>query len=191
MIDPAVYARVVKYAAAEEPAATPSTDSDLQHMLKELHFDRDTREGGSNADHTKKLVLADKLQEHGRDLEAAVLRDGHPVKVDGLKMDLSTGVTQWTGGQIKPDHPAFGWPGGTPIYYRHPRSGAVRCPGCMNRTAAERAESLAVGEEPDDFHVHPREFRGYGHEEGPPIECDECNNQIESAYGDPENPDDE
>jgi hypothetical protein len=173
------YGRALKFAAEGEPA-TPNP-ADLQHLLKDLHYDQDTKEGGRNADHTKRGVIADRLQEEGRDHEASLLRDGHPVTVDGLKTKSGGG---WEGGKVVPYYPSHSWPGGIPLYY-HAKDGSVFCPDCADRFANRRARDLAAGEETNDPHpLH--ELTMGGHEEGPSMGCDECGGEIESAYGDPD-----
>jgi hypothetical protein len=72
--------------------------------------------------------------------------------------------------------PGYAWPGGYPIYYLMrdddmPHDAPyVVCPTCAN--APRTPECNPVASE--------------AHYEGPPLECEECNGQIESAYGDPD-----
>lgn len=63
--------------------------------------------------------------------------------------------------------PAFAWPGGYPIFYVAGDRDAI-CPDCANDTDKQ----LSI----TNYDVHW---------EGAPMECEECNAQIESAYGDP------
>lgn len=93
------------------------------------------------------------------------------------------------GGEIKPDYSEFAWPGGAPLIYHHRRGAVSVCPECLNRYAEERAKDLAAGEEPQT--EHPKSFIADTHEEGPAFECDDCGKRITSAYGDPDNPDEE
>ena len=65
--------------------------------------------------------------------------------------------------------PAFAWPGGYPMYY-FDKHGDVLCPRCANR---EIDDSAAI-------------VNGGVYWEGPIIQCDDCGEDIESAYGDPE-----
>lgn len=178
------YSRVSKYNAG------PSTDGDLQHLLKKLNYDQQTRAGGSEADHTFRGVVADKLQDHGRDYEAALLRDGHPVRIDGLTIDVSGDGIKYTGGVLKPNYSSYTDYGSYPLVYHSDKHGTF-CGDCVNAIANRRAESLATGDEVEWHDPHPSELRPFTHEEGPPIECDGCNKPIKSAYGDPDNPEDE
>ncbi len=65
--------------------------------------------------------------------------------------------------------PEFAWPGGYPLYY-FDGEGNNLCAGCARKN--EEYSSPIVGADI--------------HEEGPPISCDQCSTEIESAYGDPE-----
>lgn len=70
--------------------------------------------------------------------------------------------------------PTYAWPGGYPIIY-HTRRGLTICPECANKTEQDEIDDpVAQG---DVFW------------EGPPIECDDCDRLIESAYGDPDGED--
>ena len=69
--------------------------------------------------------------------------------------------------------PAYAWPGGYPLVYITPESSCL-CADCAKE----------VYNDPDEF----EEFKPstqFIHYEGPPIYCEECNNDIPSAYGDP------
>jgi hypothetical protein len=70
--------------------------------------------------------------------------------------------------------PAYAWPGGYPMYYVT-RDGLTICPQCANAT--DRAT--------DDPPV-----AGDVYWEGPSMTCDDQGETIESAYGDPDAPDD-
>ena len=73
--------------------------------------------------------------------------------------------------EIRDDYgllPAYAWPGGYPIFYLD-RDNSTLCPDCANADES--------GAEAWDTYL-----------EGPTIHCDECNAEIESAYGDPDNP---
>lgn len=65
--------------------------------------------------------------------------------------------------------PAFAWPGGYPIIYIT-RDGMTVCPDCANREIDDAQAAIA-------YDVYW---------EGPAILCDDCNTEIESAYGDPD-----
>lgn len=73
---------------------------------------------------------------------------------------------------------AFAWPGGYPIYY-YPKneqghlSGDVMCPACATK---ERFTTAFVADV---------------YWEGPPEQCCECGAELESAYGDPDEGEDE
>jgi len=63
---------------------------------------------------------------------------------------------------------AFAWPGGYPLVYMTGNHDfATLCPSC----ATKEYDNIEA------FHVYY---------EGPPIICDECYTEIESAYGDPD-----
>jgi len=73
---------------------------------------------------------------------------------------------------------AYAWPGGYPVLYLT-QDGGDLCPGCANgQNGSDASETI------DDpqwllvaYHVYY---------EGPPITCDHCGGETESAYGDPE-----
>lgn len=68
--------------------------------------------------------------------------------------------------------PAFAWPGGYPIYYLD-SDNCVLCPKCANKHLADEQENFRPA--------------AYGvHYEGEPLICEQCNAEIESAYGVPE-----
>jgi hypothetical protein len=73
---------------------------------------------------------------------------------------------------------AFAWPGGYPIFYLCEDSG-VLCPDC-----ARTVDGDPEGYPQDDpqWHIVAADV----HWEGAPMFCDNCNAEIESAYGDPE-----
>jgi hypothetical protein len=64
--------------------------------------------------------------------------------------------------------PAFAWPGGYPMLYLTACNG-ILCADCATKHTDERDPVEAW-----DIHW-----------EGPPESCEECNREIESAYGDP------
>jgi hypothetical protein len=70
------------------------------------------------------------------------------------------------------NYPSHAWPGGYPIYYLDSGANDL-CPSCANKFMTH---SYAPNR-PIAFDIHY---------EGSPIQCDECNAQIESAYGDPD-----
>jgi hypothetical protein len=73
---------------------------------------------------------------------------------------------------------AYAWPGGYPIVY-FAGDGGVICPTCANTR---------------DYFIAPTPHADQQwllvaadiHWEGPPLQCDGCNADIESAYGEPE-----
>lgn len=72
--------------------------------------------------------------------------------------------------------PAYAWPGGYPLIYLDKRD-RVMCPACANLPKHERSNcGNPIG--------------GDVYWEGPELECDECGEMIQSAYGDPDAPDD-
>lgn len=72
--------------------------------------------------------------------------------------------------------PAFAWPGGYPILY-YCKDGTELCPDCANLAL----ENFGVGEEDK-----PKLADVYY--EGPSVFCGHCNKEVESAYGDPDAP---
>jgi hypothetical protein len=84
---------------------------------------------------------------------------------------------------------AFAWPGGYPIEYRDGH-GCVICPDCATNALYEsRRVALleALGFEVDNFvddRDVPVDYDIYY--EGPTQYCEECNAEIESAYGNPD-----
>lgn len=143
-------------------------------LLKGLTFpDWLGRKHHAHADHNSRLVAADALQEVGRDEDAHLLRTDTPLRHD-----------EYTGA-IHPDFPPYAWPGGTPIVYAT-KDGSALCHRCANREASRWAEDQKDSDEVGWMAGHPDSLTAHGHEEGPPIHCDGCNAEIESAYGDPE-----
>lgn len=65
----------------------------------------------------------------------------------------------------------FAFPGGHPILYND-GDNSVLCPKCATMSLDDEVESFR----PVDWFIHY---------EGPPEHCEECNVEIESAYGDP------
>ncbi len=65
---------------------------------------------------------------------------------------------------------SFAWPGGYPIIYLC-KDGGVVCPQCANENDWNGEQGVENG---DIFW------------EGPAMSCDNCNAEIESAYGDPD-----
>lgn len=73
---------------------------------------------------------------------------------------------------------AYAWPGGYEICYVL-NDGDLLCHSCAN-------DNLLRTIDPDDdqFYIVDADV----HWEGPPIYCDHCNREIESEYGDPDEP---
>jgi hypothetical protein len=70
--------------------------------------------------------------------------------------------------------PAYAWPGGYPIYYLDGDNSCL-CAACATKSASD----------PDEVpQFKPVAFDVYY--EGPTMQCDSCNADIESAYGDPD-----
>jgi hypothetical protein len=67
--------------------------------------------------------------------------------------------------------PAYAWPCAYPIYYLTEDAGII-CPKCANSDDCNRSDIDIV-----DYGIHW---------EGAPIICANCNSEIESAYGDPD-----
>lgn len=70
--------------------------------------------------------------------------------------------------------PAFAWPGGYPILYLD-RDNSVLCADCATKSLDDADELPQF--KPVDFYVFY---------EGPSDFCAQCNIEIESAYGEPE-----
>lgn len=104
--------------------------------------------------------------------------------------------------------PAFSSFGGYPIYYVN-RDNEILCADCANRAMVEHTRASAllalfgVADDPDweecpDWQwelirgewVDPDSLpiASDAHYEGATLQCDECNAEIESAYGDPDEP---
>jgi hypothetical protein len=69
--------------------------------------------------------------------------------------------------------PAFAWPGGYPIYYLA-RENSVLCAGCATKALKDEDEMTEFKPVASDVHW-----------EGASLFCEQCNKEIESAYGDP------
>lgn len=65
-------------------------------------------------------------------------------------------------------YPAFAWPGGYPIVYMENNDDVI-CPDCANKNN-------------DTWHI----VGWFIFYEGPSRWCGECNTEMESAYGDPD-----
>ena len=78
--------------------------------------------------------------------------------------------------------PAYAWPGAYPIYYLCADNG-VLCPQCANNESAVRE-----AEEHPDYPGYDqwRIVAGDINWEDSDLTCDNCNQRIESAYGDQE-----
>jgi hypothetical protein len=80
--------------------------------------------------------------------------------------------------ELKDNHdgklPAFAWPGGYPIIYIDSHSSTL-CASCAQKSFDNPEETPAF--KPCAYDIYY---------EGPIIQCDGCNTDIESAYGDPE-----
>jgi len=70
--------------------------------------------------------------------------------------------------------PAFAWPGGYPMFYLD-KQGSTLCANCATK-------SLVDIEFAEDFGATDCDV----HWEGQPLICEECNCEIESAYGEPD-----
>jgi hypothetical protein len=75
--------------------------------------------------------------------------------------------------------PAYAWPGGDPLFYICADNG-ILCPACAN------GENGSLASEAPHLPVDWRLVGCDVHWEGPPLVCDHCNKEIESAYGDPD-----
>ncbi len=74
--------------------------------------------------------------------------------------------------------PVFAWPGGYPLIYLT-ADGNVLCPACANGEHGSDAH-----EDAEDCQWRLTSVDVYW--EGSPLQCDHCNEMIESAYGDPD-----
>lgn len=69
--------------------------------------------------------------------------------------------------------PAYAWPGGGNIVY-YDKDGNALCADCGHSELSDPSELYPLIEGSEIY------------EEGPTIQCERCNKDIESAYGDPE-----
>jgi len=76
--------------------------------------------------------------------------------------------------------PSYAWPGGYPLVYVDEYNNEL-CPDCANDFVRE----LANETDPDERDMVTRVTEWYIYHEGPSMCCDECNAEIESAYGNP------
>jgi len=72
---------------------------------------------------------------------------------------------------------SYAWPGGYPVYYLD-RDNCCLCPDCARICDGDEHKGQCT--ETTEFGVHY---------EGEPITCEECNREIESAYGVPDGDD--
>lgn len=72
---------------------------------------------------------------------------------------------------------SFAWPGGYPLFYYF-RDGSVICPDCVN-SEIETIDSDTRTKFGASFELAGCDI----HYEGEPVICDQCNAEIESAYG--------
>jgi hypothetical protein len=70
--------------------------------------------------------------------------------------------------------PAYAWPGGYPVVYMEKDNG-ILCPKCANEYNADRDNEDQL--QPVAYFIHY---------EGPAEQCERCNAEIESAYGEVE-----
>lgn len=105
---------------------------------------------------------------------------------DPPKKQAASGVDQLR--DEKGRLPAFAWPGGYPIIYVT-SDGEVMCADCASGENGSQARTVNG---PDD---NPRDgwfVNAYDvYYEGPPEHCVHCGTEIESAYGDPDAPEEE
>lgn len=83
--------------------------------------------------------------------------------------------------------PAWAWPGGYPIIYITADNSTL-CPDCANRKNGSLAR-LPMDVQPEDEFPDDKQWTIIGMDvyyEGPPLYCEHCNADINSAYGDPE-----
>jgi hypothetical protein len=73
--------------------------------------------------------------------------------------------------------PKFAWPGGYPIV-AFMEDGEIMCPECC----AKNRDAILEAERRDSWRIAGADIFW----EGPPVNCCNCNREIESAYGDPE-----
>ena len=70
--------------------------------------------------------------------------------------------------------PAYAWPGGYPIFYLL-ADNAVLCPACAN---GENGSDASPAHEDKQWRIVAADV----YWEGPPMCCEHCNGEIESAY---------
>lgn len=73
----------------------------------------------------------------------------------------------------KNELPAYAWPGGYPILYMTPDNN-ILCAACATKAYLD----------PEEFESF-KPYTFFINYEGPIIYCEECNEEQESAYGDP------
>lgn len=76
---------------------------------------------------------------------------------------------------------AYAWPGGYPLYYLTSDC-SVLCPDCVNSEIDRVDAEMRDPERHNQFQVVAVDV----HWEGEPMQCEHCNAEIESAYGDPD-----
>lgn len=74
--------------------------------------------------------------------------------------------------------PACAWPGGYPLYYLAADNEPI-CPKCVN--GEPQFADIFNGQD-KEWHIVSCDV----YYEGPPMQCANCNCNIESAYGDPD-----
>ena len=75
--------------------------------------------------------------------------------------------------------PAYAWPGGYQIVYTVADCEII-CPDCANGENGSIASTDSDADE--QWRIESMDI----YYEGPPVQCANCNQDIESAYGDPE-----
>ena len=75
--------------------------------------------------------------------------------------------------------PAFAWPGGYPLIY-FVADGACICPACAN--GANGSDATEDPEADKQWRLTACDV----YWEGQPLQCEHCNEDIDSAYGDPD-----
>ncbi len=83
--------------------------------------------------------------------------------------------------------PAFAWPGGYTILYLTADDGAL-CAACVNGENGSEVGSDDAVYDDDTSDPQWTVVAAGQYDEGPTIQCDHCNADIESSYGDPEAP---
>jgi hypothetical protein len=136
-----------------------------------------------------RLEAAAELDRVGRSHEAAILRSQHPIDTHAVAHRYDHRDSGYSSPRltVTGDYPRFVHGGGELVY--HTRDGGLLCHNCAN--GENRSDSLDPSEDADPRSQFAHDGNRYHHEEGGPINCDHCGREVHSAYGDPDQPDED